>query len=689
CTTSPVLAREQLEETQTDYQIIQIGLNMIDQTTATDFPTSVTFSDETMQGVKNLPYLWGMMMMMLETNDATHATVIWTPWVWDPLDPAQNSSASAPTKFRAWASSGTGTLTLHAVTPTIFSPAGATESTTFSPTSSSAWLQFQNVASEVNSDHFRFPVRLMSANTGGLSGSFTTIKPQSFTTHQNYDGLLTTPSFYYNWAAAAAAGTADTEDKMYPYFANGFYVELDYYDGSNWLPYDHQTFFGNDVGCGNFLSETRGTYVGCVMRIDPRTARWGNNASMPNYTLAAVQTAANGDVQAYTPDYSGPMTWDWYMGYNNPLPGTGNPVGVYPGRNPTGTPNNHAHGWITASTAGNTFTRWATYPAQLSMNIVVGASTLTTANGFSFATRDSFTKTCYYDDPDGIARRATAWYAKDETETPFYDDSTYGSAGRPDTAPLSRRPIVLNRPFRSIAELGYASRGMPWKNIDFTFPESGDSALLEAFCLNDTPDSSGLVAGRVNLNTRQAPVLAALVGGAYQDELLNSATSAGVTGRGTPGPLGSNGGDSTLALQVAQTLVNRTTSLTAPLGPLRNRAELVGKPIPQTTGNDPLVRYSGFAGDIQTVLTANSSTSTPAWKISRMREAAVRALAGAGTARVWNLLIDIVAQTGRYPVGATDASDFLVEGEKRLWVHVAIDRLTGRILDEYAEPVNE
>ena len=37
---------------------------------------------------------------------------------------------------------------------------------------------------------------------------------------------------------------------------------------------------------------------------------------------------------------------------------------------------------------------------------------------------------------------------------------------------------------------------------------------------------------------------------------------------------------------------------------------------------------------------------------------------------------DLVAQTGRYPQNAKGLDQFLVEGEQRCWVHVAIDRYT-------------
>jgi hypothetical protein len=75
--------------------------------------------------------------------------------------------------------------------------------------------------------------------------------------------------------------------------------------------------------------------------------------------------------------------------------------------------------------------------------------------------------------------------------------------------------------------------------------------------------------------------------------------------------------------------------------------------------------------------------------IQRFREAPIRALAASGQTRVWNLLIDVVAQTGRYPESAADLSKFVVEGEQHYWVHVAIDRYTGQIIDKQIEVVKE
>jgi len=75
--------------------------------------------------------------------------------------------------------------------------------------------------------------------------------------------------------------------------------------------------------------------------------------------------------------------------------------------------------------------------------------------------------------------------------------------------------------------------------------------------------------------------------------------------------------------------------------------------------------------------------------IQRFHEAVIRPLANTGQTRVWNLMIDVVAQTGRYPKSVTGLDKFLVEGEQRYWVHVAIDRFTGQVIDKQTEVVKE
>jgi hypothetical protein len=230
--------------------------------------------------------------------------------------------------------------------------------------------------------------------------------------------------------------------------------------------------------------------------------------------------------------------------------------------------------------------------------------------------------------------------------------------------------LILNRPFQSVAELGYVSRGTAWKNLNFSFPESGDSALLDVFCVSEPTRTDALVAGRVNLNTRQIPVLQALFSGTNVDVTSPTSTI-----------------DPTAAQQLATALFTRTSGTL----PIASRAELVGtwttptKTVSNTDVN-PDDYCTGFSHDIGTI---SEWKGYPQAFITRQREAAIRALADVGTARTWNLLIDVVAQTGRFTANAGTLDKFLVDGEKRYWLHVAIDRTNGAIIDQQLEPVNE
>jgi Tfp pilus assembly protein PilX len=327
--------------------------------------------------------------------------------------------------------------------------------------------------------------------------------------------------------------------------------------------------------------------------------------------------------------------------------------------------------------------------------------------------------------------------------------TNYDSTGTQVTSQAQSRPYFLHRPFNSVAELGYVFSDTPWRNLDFFTAESGDTALLDIFCINDTSDPSGLVAGKINLNTRQVPVLQAVLAGAYLDPVLESSQPDNTT------TITECLDFTKAAPQVAKALIQRTqdtTNIPNGTGPLTNVSELVGKwrqkvPIndlsslitgPQngvlSSNNgfyDGKLSYAGFGGgvwdtknhkplvngvedfssangasinagsaeDIYSAYVDSGSFTSPnknhngtletVSSIQRFREAPIRALAAVGTTRVWNLMIDVIAQAGRFPSSATGLDQFNVEGERRYWVHVAIDRLTGKILDEQIEEVKE
>ncbi len=271
----------------------------------------------------------------------------------------------------------------------------------------------------------------------------------------------------------------------------------------------------------------------------------------------------------------------------------------------------------------NAASGWTTLPYGPEQQIYPG---LLTENLQTSATR--------YEDPDGILRPAGGAYAAGSLPSGYpMATGNYGS-----------RPLILNRPFRSVGEMGYASRGMPWKDLDFFTQTSGDAALLDLFSVNASPP---LIAGRVDLNTQQVPVIEALLSGAIKNDDANTLITDAD------------------AQTMSQSLVDFTTNTGSGKGPLENRADLVERWV----GSLPAASADGI--------------------IKRQREASVRALGDIGNTRTWNLLIDIIAQSGRYLPKAQNLNQFTVDGERRYWLHVSIDRYTGKIVSRQLEPVYE
>jgi hypothetical protein len=281
---------------------------------------------------------------------------------------------------------------------------------------------------------------------------------------------------------------------------------------------------------------------------------------------------------------------------------------------------------------------------------------------------------CTLTDPDGVVRRGMAGYQWSSTSTTGLPMATVSGPTDPNAA---NRPIILHRPFRSVAELGYVFSDTPWKNIDFFSPESGDGALLDTFCIAEDDTPNAVVAGRVDLNTRQTNVLSALLSGAYRDQLNPTAN-----------PL-----SPTEVAAIAQALVNRTTGTTNSTypgyGPLVNLADLVGRYVGSgvLNPNANYQPYDGFSADLGAVYSGGTTSTNSI--IQRYRETAMRALTDSGQAGTWNLMIDLVAQIGKYPPSATTVNQFRVEGETRYWIHLSIDRQTGKVIDQLLEVVNE
>jgi hypothetical protein len=222
----------------------------------------------------------------------------------------------------------------------------------------------------------------------------------------------------------------------------------------------------------------------------------------------------------------------------------------------------------------------------------------------------------------------------------------------PTPPPLISTYTMLNRPFRNAGDFGYAFRTASGptptpspnpKTLDFHTPSSPDAAILDLFTYNSALLRSGLV----NLNTQNVAVLTAILTGAFQ-------TEQNVGPAPNPSPVASPA-----AKSAATSIVTATTSQAA-----LSRADLP--------------RLSS------TVLNAPFTTN------EETRETIARALSETTQTRTWGLLIDLITQTGRYPPGTTDLTQpFVVEAEKRYWLHIAIDRFTGEVLDQQLEAVSE
>ncbi len=149
-----------------------------------------------------------------------------------------------------------------------------------------------------------------------------------------------------------------------------------------------------------------------------------------------------------------------------------------------------------------------------------------------------------------------------------------------------------------------------------------------------------MMAGKFSLNTRQLPVLKAMLSQAA---------------------LRLNGSSILTATQVTNVATD-VVAITA-ASPVLNKADLIAQLATK-------VSFTGLGN-------------------KEARECVVRALSDASQTRTWNLMIDVIAQSGRYPPTANGLADFVVEGEKRYWLHIAIDRFTGEVIDQQLEAVYE
>ena len=676
-------------------QILQIGANIIDQYDSDGYPTRIVFANyastpsKIVSGVEDIPYIANIRDRPAFISVGSGR---WfeQPIVWNPHDVAGGGTpADSPTTFQ---------ISAHAVDPTSLSSFSITYNTTkynginysatFAPpivcewdkgTSAFSPLQFN--AGEGNGFYgFRLPTLI------GEKGTPTGVNATGNETVQVIDTGVTLVGIVAADYPNRLKQAADLMPSLECYAgkvnfsgpSSGVEFDLSYMNGGTAVPYSAfiTWFKGDGVKMYNTgittdaaaLANLNSTFVNTstqkvmdkqgwygVTRTDPRTRRWDPATAQYTYQYAPINVTNN--------------TCDTFRAGSGIGYGTHDDAwddaGLVGGYNSINSPQ---RGFQWAYWSENSVRATIQDPSQAALEL-----------------------RRFIHDPDGIVRRSMAGYTTDTTQGGTTDssqvNSTYGlplatrDFANNIQALTDSRPIILNRPFKSVAELGYVSRETPWQNLNFSFPESGDSALLDVFRVDEPPiASNGVIAGQVNLNTRNSVVLQALFSGTNIETTSTGIDSTSVI-------------DVTAAQQLGDLLVARTsnTDTTVSKVPIASRAEVVGTwTNPAVTFNstyvDPNYYFSGFSTDIGTITEWKGQKQA---LITRKRESAIRALVGAGSARTWNLLIDVVAQTGRFTPNAGSLDKFTVDGEKRYWLHVAIDRVTGVIIDKKLEPVNE
>ena len=587
--------------------LLSIGANIIDQYNTNSMPLTINIKDSTdptgtpVVGMANMPYVTEISVevyrpTVAEGGSTGRQAVLARMFfeVWNPLQNATTPPSTGPSNFRIVAHDGGMTLfaydAYNALTPQSISPTiNFGTAYTASPNSTVYQIQFANQAAFTNStllttaNSTNFDSRgVAGTNSGIYLGGYTNLP----------DSRLPNPTVSYEYEQIKFEGQSTIPSgTTFAGYHYGISIDVQFQDtNGNWHTYQS---FPYGLAYYNNVYPTVADY-------DRSPEAWETwDLTIPELNFSRIDPRGNRwQVGATYTSAGGPTA----MLNQSLRPSSAN--GVVGGEGMPG---------------GSSFT-----PA--------GLRSKSSTEPVGMLSDNRSTSAYNYTDPDGVRRPA--------------DGNTAQNVLPMSTGDTLDRPVLLNRPFCSVGELGYAFRDLPWKTLDFWTGESADAGLLDLFTAYDNTEiTNSVVAGKISLNTRRPEVLAAMLSGAgsrEEDSTQYLSTS--------------------IATNVAQDIVNFTTNT-----PFVNKADLV----------------SLFLGSKENQFTANYSAR------KTEREAIVRALADVGQTRTWNLLIDIVAQAGKYPPTATSADQFNVEGERRYWLHVAIDRYTGQIIDSQLEPVNE
>lgn len=650
-----------------EVQIMQIGANLIDQYDEDSYPTCLTLRvpattsppkasaryDRRIYGSENIPLIYKLVPGVYRPKEFNRTFARgWLEFeMWNPHQELANQPSSQPTSFRIRQTHGQFGMEIdHEYRATPTSPLLSSKSTPpafpriptvpFATKDNSGVLTVTvhpplDIGSIARDPKLLNTLRQQSgiSVTSTVSENIFTDDGKDASYTGLYCGEVELPQAIPNTPPPASWVIRFTNCTFSP--LAGFVLEYDYGDG-DWRPVQELCSQKRDVGLvkeqdgfkltsqvANISTEQLmypGRRYGWIGPVDARTLRFGYCA------MGGDNTGLNPAPLSYLDQFT-EQTLCWSitdrklqrLGWENPLSSCFLPLVGISGPN------------ISANTPEFVY--------RHTDNRGNGKSGTVRPGGLAGAAQPMYT------DLDGVQRFGDALWNKDPNS--LEPDALNGVFPMlPYSERPQDRPVMLNRPFQNVGEMGFAFRDLPYKSLDFSTPRSADSALLDLFCIDEGDPVSGIVAGRVNLNTKIPQVLKAVLAGSTRTPH-------------TPDLKQLNAID-------AENLANAIVQLTSDTGPFLNPSELA-----------------------QRLLDSPALQDSPAVpnQIKGQKEVAVRSLAALGQTRTWNLLIDVVAQVGRYSSRADNLAEFTVEGERRYWLHVAIDRYTGKVIDQILEPV--
>lgn len=474
-------------DTNIDAQILKIGLNIIDQYDEDSYPTLVDYplnkAITVLSGVENIPYPFQMYQTAYRPlSDPTRAQIgMWLQCeIWNPHQPKVKNDTydfriAVEGKYRysvAYTKPAGGSGSDYLPTGT----AKAGPLNTFS-----AQLDYLQIS--VNNKKFIDPVYLKPADIsstgnnaqcivdgmvglGGLTYSY----PENKITNLASDNQVTSMSFETSNSPTGGIYLTDTQIKDR---ARLFWL-MKYPDGS-WqhildLGYYRNSFSHADNNDGaayasvapHYYQDLNFSQYLRLCKADPRTSRWGFMVEYADIKQNNPFSSPGTAVRTATSSASSVNDYGVFVHTNSKMGNLGVDVPA---------PNFYNNSGNRVNVQG-THAKW--FPCMWADNVTTPF-------------------TSYYMDPDSVVRPGDAYLGSFPYAPARYQD----------------RPMILDRPFRSVAELGYVFRDQPFKTLDLFSDKTADKYLLDLFTLSDDL----LTQGEVDLDSASIEALKVLFHG--------------------------------------------------------------------------------------------------------------------------------------------------------------------------------